>query len=178
MSRPTTMTVRLSGPLSDFVAINAYMIQLFIPLNVLGFVYREIRRALTDMQRMFVAWLAWYGSPTNACAELGKARSGIDKVYKSPGAESVASESIYDVDADIYAPCALGAAINDDTLPRLRVAIVASAVWASPSPGSRSAARLARASARAWASAGGMCPRPSAVRSPRSSSSETETRGR
>lgn len=39
--------------LGDFVAINAYMIQLFIPLNVLGFVYREIRRALADMQRMF-----------------------------------------------------------------------------------------------------------------------------
>ena len=39
--------------LGDFVAINAYMIQLFIPLGVLGFVYREIRRALTDMQRMF-----------------------------------------------------------------------------------------------------------------------------
>jgi len=39
--------------LGDFVAINAYMIQLFMPLNVLGFVYREIRRALTDMQRMF-----------------------------------------------------------------------------------------------------------------------------
>lgn len=39
--------------LGAFVAINAYMIQLFIPLNVLGFVYREIRRALTDMQRMF-----------------------------------------------------------------------------------------------------------------------------
>jgi ATP-binding cassette, subfamily B, heavy metal transporter len=39
--------------LGDFVAINAYMIQLFIPLNLLGFVYREIRRALTDMQRMF-----------------------------------------------------------------------------------------------------------------------------
>jgi ATP-binding cassette subfamily B protein len=39
--------------LGDFVAINAYMIQLFLPLGVLGFVYREIRRALTDMQRMF-----------------------------------------------------------------------------------------------------------------------------
>jgi ABC-type transport system involved in Fe-S cluster assembly fused permease/ATPase subunit len=39
--------------LGDFVAINAYMIQLFIPLNFLGFVYREIRRALVDMQRMF-----------------------------------------------------------------------------------------------------------------------------
>jgi ABC-type transport system involved in Fe-S cluster assembly, permease and ATPase components len=37
----------------DFVAVNAYMIQLFIPLNVLGFVYREVRRAMIDMQRMF-----------------------------------------------------------------------------------------------------------------------------
>jgi len=39
--------------LGDFVAINAYIIQLFVPLNFLGFVYREIRRAMTDMQRMF-----------------------------------------------------------------------------------------------------------------------------
>ncbi|HUS24456.1 MAG TPA: ABC transporter ATP-binding protein/permease [Candidatus Binatia bacterium] len=39
--------------LGAFVAINAYMIQLFVPLNVLGFVYREIRRAMADMQRMF-----------------------------------------------------------------------------------------------------------------------------
>jgi len=37
----------------DFVAVNAYMTQLFVPLNFLGFVYREIRRALTDMQKMF-----------------------------------------------------------------------------------------------------------------------------
>lgn len=42
-----------SMTLGDFVAINAYMIQLFVPLNFLGFVYREIRRALIDMQRMF-----------------------------------------------------------------------------------------------------------------------------
>ena len=37
----------------DFVAVNAYMVQLFVPLNLLGFIYREIRRALTDMQKMF-----------------------------------------------------------------------------------------------------------------------------
>ena len=40
-----------------------------------------------DMQRMFIVWLAHSYSPTNACDELGKARSGIDKVYKSPSAE-------------------------------------------------------------------------------------------
>ena len=33
--------------------------------------------------------------------------------------------TIYDVKADIYAPCALGAIINDDTLKRLKVAIIA-----------------------------------------------------
>jgi ABC-type transport system involved in Fe-S cluster assembly fused permease/ATPase subunit len=39
--------------MGDFVAINAYMIQLFVPLNFLGFVYREIRRAATDISKMF-----------------------------------------------------------------------------------------------------------------------------
>jgi len=38
--------------LGSLVMINAYMIQLFIPLNFLGFVYREIRRALTDIENM------------------------------------------------------------------------------------------------------------------------------
>lgn len=39
--------------LGDLVMINAYVIQLFIPLNFLGFVYREIRRALTDIEKFF-----------------------------------------------------------------------------------------------------------------------------
>ncbi|MBN8444271.1 MAG: ABC transporter ATP-binding protein/permease [Gammaproteobacteria bacterium] len=38
--------------LGDFAMVNAYMLQLFLPLNFLGFVYREIRRALTDLENM------------------------------------------------------------------------------------------------------------------------------
>jgi leucine dehydrogenase len=43
------------------------------------------------------------------------------------GATAVPPEAIYDVDADIFAPCALGAVINDETIGRLAVDIVAGA---------------------------------------------------
>ncbi|MBZ2188347.1 ABC transporter ATP-binding protein/permease [Alcanivorax sp. JB21] len=39
--------------LGDLTMINAYMIQLFVPLNALGFIYREIRQALINVERMF-----------------------------------------------------------------------------------------------------------------------------
>jgi len=39
--------------LGDFVFINAMLMQLSIPLNFIGFVYREIRQALTDIEQMF-----------------------------------------------------------------------------------------------------------------------------
>ena len=43
------------------------------------------------------------------------------------GAEYVAPDAIYDVDCDIFAPCALGAVLNDQTIPRLKCDIVAGA---------------------------------------------------
>ncbi len=49
----------------------------------------------------------------------------VKKVVEATGATAVAPDKIYDQAADIYAPCALGATINDDTLKRLKVAIVA-----------------------------------------------------
>ncbi|MEY8247044.1 MAG: ABC transporter ATP-binding protein/permease [Bermanella sp.] len=39
--------------LGDFVLINAFMMQIFMPLNFLGFVYREIKSAMINIERMF-----------------------------------------------------------------------------------------------------------------------------
>ena len=39
--------------IGDLVLVNAFLLQLYVPLNFLGVIYREIRQALTDMDRLF-----------------------------------------------------------------------------------------------------------------------------
>jgi ATP-binding cassette subfamily B protein len=52
--RATEGVVEGRMSLGDLVMINAFMIQLYIPLNFLGVIYREIKQSLTDLERMFM----------------------------------------------------------------------------------------------------------------------------
>ena len=51
--RATVGVTNGSMSLGDLVLVNAFMIQLYIPLNFLGVIYREIKQSLTDVDRMF-----------------------------------------------------------------------------------------------------------------------------
>ncbi len=51
--RATLGVINGSMTLGDLVLVNAFMIQLYIPLNFLGVVYREIKQSMADMEKMF-----------------------------------------------------------------------------------------------------------------------------
>ncbi|WP_433692309.1 ABCB family ABC transporter ATP-binding protein/permease [Herbaspirillum seropedicae] len=51
--RATVGVIDGSMTLGDMVLVNAFMIQLYIPLNFLGVLYREIKQSLADMERLF-----------------------------------------------------------------------------------------------------------------------------
>jgi leucine dehydrogenase len=51
----------------------------------------------------------------------------VQEILKLKNVTSVDPDAIYDQEVDIYAPCALGSTVNDDTIPRLKCAIIAGA---------------------------------------------------
>lgn len=55
------------------------------------------------------------------------AQENLDRVVREFGAKAVAPNEIYGVECDIYAPCALGATINDETIPQFKCKVIAGA---------------------------------------------------
>lgn len=54
-------------------------------------------------------------------------QDNVDRAVRELGAIAVSSEEIFDVQADLFAPCALGAILNDDSIARLKVGVIAGA---------------------------------------------------
>ncbi|MGM7701906.1 branched-chain amino acid dehydrogenase [Pseudalkalibacillus sp. Hm43] len=54
-------------------------------------------------------------------------KEAVQRAVDEFGAKAVDTEDIYSVDCDIYAPCALGATINDETIPQLKAKVIAGA---------------------------------------------------
>lgn len=52
-------------------------------------------------------------------------KENVNRAVQEFGAEAVSPDSIYDVECDIFSPCALGAIINDETIERLKCKVIA-----------------------------------------------------
>lgn len=70
----------------------------------------------------FAAYLAKEGAILTVCDVN---QDAVDKAVKELGATAVSIDDIYDVDMDIFAPCALGATVNDATLQRIGAKVIA-----------------------------------------------------
>ena len=118
--RATLGVVAGTMTLGDLVLVNALMIQLYIPLNFLGVIYREIKQSMIDMEKMF--------------ALLGQHREIAD----APDAQPL---------VDARRRGALRGRALSATTPTAR-SCTASASRSRPARPSRWSARRARASAR------------------------------
>jgi len=77
-----------------------------------------------DMGASIIRYLTDRGAQVTL-ADVDDAK--VDEMEDEYGVGSVNSDDIYDVDCDVFAPCALGFVLNDDTIPRLQCDIVCGA---------------------------------------------------
>lgn len=70
----------------------------------------------------FARYLAKDGAELTVCDVN---QDAVDRAVKEFGATAVSIDEIYDVEMDIYAPCALGATVNDATLQRIKAKVIA-----------------------------------------------------
>ena len=87
----------------DLVLVNVFMIQLYMPLHFLGFVYREIRHALADMEKMFSLLhedREIEDAPDAAVLQVGSAAVRFDRVSFSYALDR---QILFDVSFDIPA---------------------------------------------------------------------------
>ncbi|MDP3441756.1 MAG: Glu/Leu/Phe/Val dehydrogenase family protein, partial [Ignavibacteria bacterium] len=95
----------------------------------------EFGSAKLDGIRVSVSGVGQVGSPL--CEMLAKEgailtsadieEESVKRVSELTGATIVSPNDIYDVECDVFAPCALGAVINDDSIGRLKAKIIAGA---------------------------------------------------
>ncbi|MHC4136066.1 MAG: Glu/Leu/Phe/Val dehydrogenase dimerization domain-containing protein [Planctomycetota bacterium] len=114
-----------SGDPSPYTAIGVYMGILACVEKLGGSDLKGVRIAIQgcgNVARFLCGHLAEAG------AELIVTDIVHDKVQlmiDKHGAKPASPEEIYDIECDVFCPCALGAVINDDTIPRLKCKIVA-----------------------------------------------------
>jgi leucine dehydrogenase len=112
------------------------------PVTALG-VYRGMKAAAkeafgTDSLEGKVIAVQGVGNVAyNLCRHLHKEgaqlivtdinKEAVNRAVEEFGAKAVDINDIYSVDCDIYAPCALGATVNDETIPQLKAKVIAGA---------------------------------------------------
>lgn len=126
---PTTSDTGLGGDPSPYTAYGVYigmksaakrrygsdsLTGKRVVVQGLGAVGRYLCKHLADEGAVII------GSDVNADS-IAKAQA------VAPGITIVAPDAVYAVDAEIYAPCALGATLNDDTIPQMKFDIIAGA---------------------------------------------------
>ena len=74
------------------------------------------------------SWLCKYLNDDGAKLVVGDIRKeSVDRMVELYGAETADANAIHKEDVDVFAPCALGAGLNDETIPQIKATIVAGA---------------------------------------------------